>query len=228
MLLLIALPLTPAPAQVYLEDSPDAAQLAREAAAQQTQGHLGQAAALLHRLSTDFGNRLMEREPNHYTQATRWVRQQLILNPPLRQAYRKRFDATAIHAWQAAHDSPNPQAALANVARQFGATGPGRDATLDLAARQVRMGNGHAAALLLADIADLPEFIALTPDHTPRHTPSDAQAAQRYPPTFGMDRRPSKRFCPPRRRRGSMGRHSQRHRRQHTAASPCGSHAAHL
>ncbi len=180
MLLLIALPLTPAPAQVYLEDSPDAAQLAREAAAQQTQGHLGQAAALLHRLSTDFGNRLMEREPNHYTQATRWVRQQLILNPPLRQAYRKRFDATAIHAWQAAHDSPNPQAALANVARQFGATGPGRDATLDLAARQVRMGNGHAAALLLADIADLPEFIALTPDHTPRHTPSDAQAAQRY------------------------------------------------
>ena len=180
-----------APAAVYIEDSPDAAQRARQAQEQLDAGRAGEAAALLQSVRVEFGARLMEREPGLYVDAARWVGQRLRDDPVLRAAYRKRFDAEAQRARDAAGeaadgDPPAVRAALAAVAQQYAGSGPGRDAALDLAARYIRAGRGVEAREVLDDLAGLDELNAagLQAESLPRGngpaTPSDPAAAVRY------------------------------------------------
>ncbi len=143
---------------VYLEDSPDAVQRARQAQEHLEAGRPGEAAALLQSLRMEFGTRLMEREPGHYVDGARWVGLRLLDESVLRAAYRQRFDAAALRARHASHRAQDPRAALAAVAGRYAGSGPGRDAALDLAARHIRAGQGLAACDELNDLAALPEF----------------------------------------------------------------------
>ncbi len=142
---------------VYVEDSPAATEMLLRAEEVRAQGRLGDAATLLDRLIEEHGGGLVpaasEDDARRYVEARALVERRLLGDPELLAAYRDRFGAEAARQLQeiAADQAPAARAAaLASLARRFGATEAGREAALDAAALALEAGDPEAAAAWLA------------------------------------------------------------------------------
>lgn len=149
----------PAQGAVYLEDSPAALQLADEAADLQAQGRLGEAAQKLQEIVDDYPDKLMPVDETGYTDAHRWVHQQLTRDEALLKAYRGRFAAVAERALQTALATSGTQVHTGVIAvlDRYPLTKAGLEASLLLAGIHLERGDGSGAASMLSVVAAHPD-----------------------------------------------------------------------
>lgn len=150
----------PTDAAVYLEDSPAALRLADEAQDLQERDRAGEAAQKLQQIVDEYPDKLMPRDDGGYTDARLWVRQRLLDDTPLREAYHRRFDTTAQRLLDEAEPAglASEQAAVLEVLERYPLTPAGLDAALRLAGRHIEAGDGPAATAALAEALDHPDL----------------------------------------------------------------------
>ena len=160
--LVLALPTTtPLLAQsdvtpVYIEDSPDADDLVKQAQVLRDQKRLTETAAMYQKLATDYGRKLMKVEGPVYVDAQRWVRLTVAQDAALLTAYRTLHEPVAARAVEVAmKPSPSFQA-LELVAQQYGLCDAGLEAALRAAALHLERGQPMDAGNLLDDFATHP------------------------------------------------------------------------
>ncbi len=141
---------------VYIEDSPDADDLVKQAQVLRDQKRLTETAAMYQRIATDFGRKLMKLEGPIYVDARRWVRMTVAADAPLLAAYRALHEPVAARATEEAM-KPSPRLeALEQVAQRYGLCDAGLDAALRAAALHLERGQPIDAGNLLDEFADHP------------------------------------------------------------------------
>ncbi len=138
---------------VYIEDSPDADELVKQAQHLRDQNRLTEAAAMYQKIATDFGHKLMKLDGPVYVDAFRWVRATLAADADLLKAYRALQEPAAARLVdQASRPVPN-LAQLESIASRYLLCESGLEATLRAAALRLERANPIDAANLLDEVA---------------------------------------------------------------------------
>ncbi|HUR05621.1 MAG TPA: PQQ-binding-like beta-propeller repeat protein, partial [Nonomuraea sp.] len=145
----------PVRAQVFVEDSPAAAELFRSAEDRLAKDEPEDAAKLVQKLLDEHGSRLLELEPGRYSEVRRVVAHRLTEQPALLAAYRALYEPQASQLFQqAGHD----RKALGDVFRRYGMTDAGLEAALRLVGLDLESGEAEGAAVVLTQVRDHPSL----------------------------------------------------------------------
>lgn len=145
---------------IYIEDSPDAEDLAKKAKLLRDQGRLTEAAAAYQKIAQQFTFKLMKREGEVYVDAVRWVRNAVVGDEKLLSAYRNLYgDAADRELAQAMQPTPDIRA-LEAVTSEYILCEAGLDATLKLAALFLERANPLAAGNVLDEAYGHPDLAA--------------------------------------------------------------------
>ncbi|QNN24010.1 PQQ-binding-like beta-propeller repeat protein [Planctomycetales bacterium ZRK34] len=155
-------------AQVYVQDSPAAAELLAAARDRTAKDELDDAARLVQRVFDEHGSKLLERASSDYTEARRMGQRLLIDNPALLKLYRELHEPIAAAALQ---EAGSDREKLIEVVHRYALTDAGLTAGLRVAGLAMEAGQMQTAAVLLDQLADHPHHgtsAALLADLTAR------------------------------------------------------------
>ncbi len=145
---------------VYVEDSPAAIELAREAQSLHEQQRLAESAALYQDIAERFANKLMPVGEGVYTDAQRFVRQRLAGEAALLARYRESFEPAAQAAFRAATQPTVDESQLIALGQRYALCASGFEATMLLASLRLERAEALAAGDLLDDVANHPDRAA--------------------------------------------------------------------
>ena len=138
---------------VYIEDSPDADELVKQAQHLREQNRLTEAAAMYQKIATDFGQKLMKLEGPVFLDALRWARATLAGDAELLKAYRALQEPAAARLVEQATGPTPDLAQLESIASRYLLCESGLEATLRAAALRLERANPVDAANLLDEVA---------------------------------------------------------------------------
>ena len=167
--LLAGLWLSPGPAPVgaavYLADSPAALEMLEQARELREQGRHTEAAAELQQLIERYPHRLMPTGDGRHEAGLRHVRQMLLDDPELLEAYRQLHAPSAQRQLRRAIDPRPVGGDLERLVARYGMTATGLEAGLYLAAYYLERADGRSAASVLDELAGHPDLA----DHAVRY-----------------------------------------------------------
>ncbi len=143
---------------VYIDDSPTARQLAKQADRLIEQDRVVEALRALQTVIERYPYKLMPRAERLHVDALVHVRQRITGNPALLDAYRRQFEPAAKRALDQATANGNDLDALASVAQRFGPCSAGLEASLRLAGLLLESADPTAAAAVLDAVATHPDI----------------------------------------------------------------------
>jgi outer membrane protein assembly factor BamB len=144
-------------APIYIEDSPDADDLVKQAQVLRDQNRLTEAAAMYQRVADEYPRKLMKIEGELYADAPRWVRI-TVAGDKLLGPYRSLHEPVAARAVEeACKPAPNLKA-LEDVSCRFALCEAGLEAALRAASLHLERGKPADAANLLDDFAAHPDI----------------------------------------------------------------------
>jgi len=145
-------------ARVYVEDSPAAQQLMREAQELAGGDRPTRAVRRLQRVIERYPHKLLPQQPGIYLDATEAVRRRLLEKPALLQAYQRVYRAKAGRLLEAAQ-SPEPALAkLETVSERYPVTEPALEAQLTAAGLYLERGDLSAALATLEQAGEHPDL----------------------------------------------------------------------
>jgi outer membrane protein assembly factor BamB len=142
---------------VYVEDSPAAEELMAEALQRIEQDQVTEGVRRLQQIIRDYPKKLMEQGPGRYVDAHLAVRQRLVDDPALHEAYTALFESQARRQLRQATE-PRPRIeALEEVVATYPLTNAGLEAGLLLAGLYLERAEPDSAASTLDSFADHPD-----------------------------------------------------------------------
>lgn len=142
-------------AQVYVQDSPVAAELLAEADDRLRDQQPEEAARIAQKVLDEHGSKLLEREPGLYAEAKRVVVDRLSAHAELLEAYRRLFEP---QAQRLARDAADHPASLLAVFERFPMTDSGLDSALRAAGLELGLGISDTAVALLRKLEGHPSL----------------------------------------------------------------------
>ncbi|MBI1370141.1 MAG: PQQ-binding-like beta-propeller repeat protein [Planctomycetes bacterium] len=140
-------------ADVYVQDSPAAAELLETARDRVSKGELDEAARMVQKIFDEHGGKLLELGNGSYSESRRVAAKFLNDNPPLRDLYQQLYEPAAKAALSEAGSDPTK---LTEVLHRYPLTQSGLEAGLRLAGLALESGAADAASVVLAQLADHP------------------------------------------------------------------------
>lgn len=146
------------PTPVYIEDSPDADDLVKQAQVMREQKRLTETAAMYQKVADTYPRKLMKVDGPVFVDGIRWVRLTVAADAELLAAYRALHEPAAARAVEQASKPAAKLAELETVAQRYALCESGLEAALRGAALHLERGSAIDAANLLSEFSKHPDF----------------------------------------------------------------------
>jgi len=144
---------------IYIEDSPDADDLVKQAQVLRDQKRLTETAAMYQKVAEQYPRKLMKVEGAVFVDGNRWVRLTVAADAELLAAYRALHEPAAARALAEACKPAPKLAELEEAAQRFALCESGLEAALRAASLHLERGKSIDAANLLDDFANHPDVV---------------------------------------------------------------------